>query len=320
MNAFFIISILCMALQFNLPISAELDIYEKPLITCNLKNGQFGNQLFQIAALLAYSWDHDATAVFPDLNETRARLSYNRDRFFFNLDASSGTRPFTNVYQEPTWHSADPIPFQNDLYVVGYLQSWRHFHHYRERILAAFSAPEEMLDYLHSRFSDLIYSDKTVCVNVRTYSASSHQSKRFPFLGLQYYLDAMELFPEDSIFVVFSDRIEWCKHTFPQLGKNFVFIDGTDHIEDLILMSLMNHHILANSTLAWWGAYLNKKSDKIVIAPENWMHPDIEKFPPPQPNDFYLPEWIVIPNSFDAPYPHDMRWYDKQSQSDDGDI
>lgn len=124
--------------------------------------------------------------------------------------------------------------------------------------------------------------------------------------------------PPDAIFVVFSDRINWCKKHFPALEKTFVFIEGNDPIDDLFLMSMMKHHILANSSFSWWGAYLDKSRGKIVVAPESWMHPDLYPYPLRHPNDFYLPDWIMAAPDFSAPYPADMTSYDV-TQSLDGD-
>ncbi|GAG88297.1 unnamed protein product, partial [marine sediment metagenome] len=55
------------------------------------------------------------------------------------------------------------------------------------------------------------------------------------------------------------------------IGDRFVFIDEIDYIS-LYVMSKMKHHIIANSSFSWWGAWLSEYDNKIVIAPEVWVN------------------------------------------------
>lgn len=76
----------------------------------------------------------------------------------------------------------------------------------------------------------------------------------------------------DIAFFVFSDDIPWVRENLSFPGKS-VFIDwncGTNSFRDMQLMSLCRHHVIANSTFSWWGAWLGEKSDSIVIAPPKW--------------------------------------------------
>ena len=287
-----------------------------PYVTCYLE-GQLGNQLFKIATTLAYAWDYGAIPVFPDLNRPDYRLNVNRDKIFFRVDASSPPRPFTTQYSEISWHSSEEIPFQRDQILYGYFQSWKRFDHYRNRLLEVFAPADSLKKAIQKKYGELLSHPNTVSVHVRTFNQWLHNIKMHPFLGLEYYKRAVEQFPKDAVFVVFSDRVNWCKQHFAELGRQFVFIEGNDPVFDLHLMSMMKHHIMANSSFSWWGAYLNPSLQKRVIAPTSMMHPDHYPFPLKQPNEFYLPDWILVSPDYSAPYPFDMTWYDV-TQSLDG--
>jgi hypothetical protein len=101
-------------------------------------------------------------------------------------------------------------------------------------------------------------------------------------LPVGYYHHAISHMLEQdrqSTFFVFSDDVPFAKDWL-RGDTRFVVVDhnneATAH-EDLRLMSLCRHHIIANSTFSWWGAWLNPRSDKRVIAPARWLGFDTER-------------------------------------------
>jgi len=113
-------------------------------------------------------------------------------------------------------------------------------------------------------------------------------------LPMEYYERAITRAKErvdEPTFFVFSDDMEFARANLPA-GLKTVFVDHNDHWtahEDLRLMSSCRHHILANSTFSWWGAWLNPNEDKVVMAPRQW-HLRAESYYP----ELMPPAWELL--------------------------
>jgi len=286
-----------------------------PFVTCRI-SGQLTNNLNQIATTLAYAWDFGAEPFFPELNKSDLNTPYNRDHFFFRLNHSFPPRPVQNIYNEYEngggWWDCNPIPFKPDQYLKGDFFCWRHFHHHREKLLDLFAPSPEVLCYIHNKYGWLLSHPMTVSIHVRTYNKAYHESI-LRFIGMEYYKQAMDYFPPETLFVVFSDRINWCKHHFPSFNKQIIFIEGNDHIADFFLMSMLKSHIITNSCYSWWAAYFNSQPGKVVIAPKRpgrLQNDDVNE-------NIYFPDWILIDPNLNEPYPSDIKDYDPYSTSVD---
>ncbi|HAB99804.1 MAG TPA: hypothetical protein DCE71_08290, partial [Parachlamydiales bacterium] len=109
---------------------------------------------------------------------------------------------------------------------------------------------------------------------------------------MDYYQRCIDQFPEDSLFVITSDRINWCKKHFSSIPRNFIFVEDNYAIEDLFLLAKCKHNILCNSSFSWWAAYFNQNPDKKVLLPRLWKNPALQINP--RAEDFFLPEWTLM--------------------------
>jgi len=122
----------------------------------------------------------------------------------------------------------------------------------------------------------------------------THPSEGNVALPLSYYLKSIRTMQEKLIeptFFVFSDDIAYAKEHLPR-DIDLVFVEHNDSLsahEDLRLMSLCQHHIIANSTLSWWGAWLNPYPEKIVIAPKRWRVGGCTETP-----NLFPTEWVLL--------------------------
>ena len=78
---------------------------------------------------------------------------------------------------------------------------------------------------------------------------------------------------ENPVFFIFSDDIDWAKENMKTGYEQYYidFNDASQNHEDLRLMSNCKHHIVANSTFSWWGAWLDPNPIKIVTIPSIWF-------------------------------------------------
>jgi len=109
---------------------------------------------------------------------------------------------------------------------------------------------------------------------------------------MDYYRNAISYMKNKgvNIFYIFSDDIEWCKGHFSYIDE-IIYVEGNINIKDLALMSICKNNIIANSSFSWWGAWLNKNDDKIVIAPSTWFGPSKKGF---ITEDLYCEDWIKM--------------------------
>jgi hypothetical protein len=179
-----------------------------------------------------------------------------------------------------------------DTYYDGYWQHEEYFRDVRETILQTFRFPE--FDDRNRETAQHLQSTSSIAIHVRR-GDYTHDKLFHDICDLNYYRQAISRMQQavgGNLFCIFSDDLRWCRERIAPLleDKLIFYVDwnrGDRSVQDIHLMSLCHHNIIANSSFSWWGAWLNQNPDKIVIAPEKWMH--IKGTQSPVPND-----WIRI--------------------------
>lgn len=237
------------------------------MVTCDLI-GRMGNQMFQIATTAAHAWRVGKPFAFPDT----AQGSYTGETYFHHLPKVRRGAFFPKYTERSHRYSAIPSNLTN-VKLHGYWQSEKYFNEYREKVIDLFniSTQEDMRHYVavHVRRGDYL-----------------EMAEKHPTVSRKYIQESIEYIGKDFEPLFFSDDIKWCMDNF-----NGSFYDNTNPLESLSAMSSCSHHIIANSSFSWWGAWLNSNPDKIVIAPKVWFGPGNAHL---DPTDIYCENWIVI--------------------------
>lgn len=272
---------------------------------CVRLEGGLGNQLFQYAAGRALAMRHrtelllDTTALSrPSLKITPRQLEL---RHFGVVGRTASPREaallpllrrvprvsrwispwMTHVERGVNYDEAFcALPDQS--YLCGYWQSYRYAADIGKTLMADL-IPAEPLSSRSQRATDEITGTNSVALHVRRgdYLSLTSAARFHGVLPMHYYQEAIKLVraavPSPRFFV-FSDDQDWCKAQLPLAAAEVVRVEhnmGSDSWQDLVLMSLCRHHIIANSSFSWWGAWMaDQRSDgcsRQVVAPLRWF-------------------------------------------------
>lgn len=181
--------------------------------------------------------------------------------------------------------------------VVGRWQSYKYFEEVEDVINQDFKFKNTLPGDLES-IVRAIKSTESVSVHIRRtdYISNALYSQTIGALPLEYYIEAVNIISsktENPSFYIFSDDVEWCKLNLQFIPEPITYVDTSKFANstelDLHLMSLCKHHVISNSTFAWWGAWLNKTNRGVVIAPAKWANsPDCDAV------DIIPEDWIKI--------------------------
>jgi hypothetical protein len=283
--------------------------------------GGLGNQMFQYAVGRRLAIRNNTDLVLDpsylaidakrkfelDSFKIKSRLANNQDFRVFHIPRNIalrrliekmnyfGRRRSLKIYKEK-----DPMKFERDIlnlsgqvYLDGYWQSEGYFKDVSMELREDFSLISPTQHFLE--LADKIRSCDSVSIHFRRgdYISDQKMADFYGLLGEYFYGKAIGMILKKikkPTFFMFSDDIKWVKgHFKTEGGVVYVEDKSLTNAEELILMGGCKNNIIANSSFSWWGAWLNRNPEKIVIAPQRWFNnAEVEV------KDRFPSDWLII--------------------------
>lgn len=230
------------------------------------KHGRLGNQMFQYAALRGIAAHHGYEFCIPQSNFNN---SWQDHQLFEAFELSNlKCKKFlpANYYPEPHFHySKEYIKnCPDNVNIYGYFQTEKYFENIKKSIKEDFTFRPEILQPCKEAFD----FDEVIALHVRR-TDYLEKSQDHPPCSLDYYTNALDKFDQKIPVMIFSDDVHWCKQQELFKSDRFIISENTWNLVDICLMSMCSHHIIANSSFSWWGAWLSGSEN--VIAPARWF-------------------------------------------------
>lgn len=253
--------------------------------------GGMGNQMFQYALGRNLSLRYEIPLKL-DLSFLRNRnmgsnfVYRDYDLDIFNVYSDFDLKKVQKVIRitEPHFHYSENISIEvekslkigDSILIEGYWQSPLYFEENKAQIREDFKFKDdiEKSNDATKKMLNSIKNSNSVLINVRRtdYLNTSFHG----VMGLDYISEAkliIEQKVKDPHYFIFSDDIDWCIENIKI--DNMTIVDhsfkGNKFANYLQLMSNCKNFIIPNSSFAWWSAWLNTNSAKIVIAPKKWF-------------------------------------------------
>ena len=265
---------------------------------CELKIDIQGFKKYKLHnyALSAYNITENI-ATNEEVNGFIGIQRYRIIKFIFKRFLKTKSASENHILQKHFYFDPEILNLTDNKYLEGTWQSERYFNDIERIIKNDFTVKTPQIGK-DLKLGQIIKSTNSVSIHVRRgdYISNPKTNKFHGTCTLDYYHKAINLITQkiDNLhFFLFSDDCEWVKQHL-KIDFPLVIVDHNNpdkNYEDLRLMSQCKHHIIANSTFSWWGAWLSENPDKIVIAPQKWFaKEDLNQ----QTSDLIPDSWIRI--------------------------
>jgi hypothetical protein len=174
-------------------------------------------------------------------------------------------------------HHFDPefLTLKGNVFLRGFFQSPLYFDNVVPEVRAAFNlAP--LLSETGRTYAAAAAGEDTIALHIRRgdYVSVASNAEVFATLGADYYRNAIGLLSrvvaKPRVFVV-TDDVAAARSLLDGV-PNLTFAEGGTPFDDMHLISACRHHIIANSSFSWWGAFLDARPGGLTIAPRHWFN------------------------------------------------
>jgi hypothetical protein len=161
-------------------------------------------------------------------------------------------------------------------YVSAHCIHKGYFRQYKSIIAEEFKLKEKIK--ISQELNNILKNKNTVSLHIRLTDYFNHPGW---ICNQNYYDRAIEYFQgkiEKPYFIIFTDDADRARKMF-RFADNVYWISDEHYrdYEELTIMSMCKHNIIAQSTFSYWGAWLNPNPDKIVIAPKEWLRGRVQE-------------------------------------------
>ena len=251
--------------------------------------GGLGNQLFQIFTLIACSLEYKYPFVLPsNKGDLLSCVDKKSKRPLYWDNFLSSLKPFTKELKhrpdrfERDFHYTKLNNLKENNRLLGYFQSHLYFEDYYDQTIR-FIRLNESKKLVREKYN-YYFNNTTISIHFRIGDYTKAQETHL-ILPLDYYkksirnilnkLDNNEkitimCFGEEIDDTIIENNISILKNEFKNIEFKKIDYEIVDW-EQILIMSICDHNIIANSSFSWWAAYFNDNKDKIICAPCKWF-------------------------------------------------
>ena len=276
----------------------------------SINNTGLGNLLFQLAFQYVicqkYSLQFNSYFLSKYIDKLKTHHGFNyKETIFRNINYDYNDLELIDIEIKETLQSIfyDPNIIniietnidlnKNILITDSYLQSIKYIKEYETDIQELLSPDEKSLNLIYSKYPVFLNNNIIkISIHIRyNWGAGISYSGDY----LKYCIEYFDKLYDNIVYIIVSDNIDIVKNNYHD--DRFIYCEGNNDYIDIWIISLCNHNIICHSTFGWWGSFLNKSKNKIVLYPTDiisYFYINFFKFS----DDYYLIKKNIFPDNW----------------------